>query len=435
VDISILGIGYVGAVSAACLARDGHRVIAVDVSQTKVDELNAGESPIVEPGLGELIKDAVTRGRLRATTSAEEAVLGSQLSIICVGTPSRANGSLDTSYVERVAADLGEVLKRKSEPHSVVLRSTVLPGTMHEVVLPILERVSAKQAGLDFGVGYYPEFLRESTAISDYDNPGAIVFGALDSLTEAHLRKLQPANSVAPIVVSLAEAEAVKYVNNAWHALKISFANEIGNICGALALDSHVIMNVLCSDTRLNISPNYLKPGFAFGGSCLPKDLRALRSRARELDVHTPVLDATLKANELQVEKGFELVRGLGKRKVGLLGLSFKADTDDLRESPLVVLVERLLGKGFDLRIYDENIRVSRLTGSNLAYVTDRLPHVSQLLCEELDRVLDHAEVLVVADRSLGRQALGRFEGRPVIDLIRISPEMRTNGDYTGLCW
>ena len=434
--ISIFGIGYVGAVSAACLARDGHQVIAVDVNPVKVRELNAGQSPIVEPGLAELIRTAVDTGSLRATASIAEAIAETDISLICVGTPSRANGSLDTAYAERVAEQIGAEIARKTDFHSVVFRSTVLPGTMDELLIPIVERASGKTPGEGFGVGYYPEFLRESTAILDYDHPGAIVFGRVDQATADRLAALQPGAPVAPRVVSIREAEAVKYVNNAWHALKISFSNEIGNICNALAIDSHAVMEIVCSDTRLNISPAYMKPGYAFGGSCLPKDLRALRYKARQVETATPMLDATLAANTIQIDRVFDLVQAASHRKVALIGLSFKSDTDDLRESPLVILAERLIGRGFNVLVYDPNIRLSRLTGANLAYVTERLPHFAQILCEDVDVATAHGETLVLAHRGLGQAVLqGDTAGKTIIDLVRVEADLRTTGDYIGLCW
>ena len=435
-NISIFGIGYVGAVSAACLARDGHKVIAVDVNPIKVDELNAGKSPIVEPGLAELIEKHVASGRLSATSDLAGAVAATDMSLICVGTPSRANGSLDTAYAERVAADIGAALKGKPTYHSVVFRSTILPGTMDDLLAPIVEQASGKRAGVDFGLGYYPEFLRESSAIKDYDDPGAIVFGRVDDLTIERLAALQPDAPVQPTVVSMREAEAIKYVNNAWHAVKISFANEVGNVLGALSIDSHVVMSILCQDQRLNISPAYLTPGFAFGGSCLPKDLRALRFKGRDVETPTPMLDATLAANDIQIDRAFRLVEQAKHRRVALIGLSFKSDTDDLRESPLVILAEKLIGRGFQVRIYDPNVRLSRLTGANLAYVTERLPHIAELLCERLEDAVSHGETVILAHKPTGRQVLeGGVVGKRIIDLARVRPDLRSGGDYVGLSW
>jgi GDP-mannose 6-dehydrogenase len=319
----------------------------------------------------------------------------------------------------------------------VVFRSTMLPGSMDEVIIPALERTSGLRAGQDFGVGYYPEFLRESSAIADYDAPGAVVFGSIDERTLKAMHALQPGLKVTPHEVDLKGAEIIKYVNNAWHAAKISFSNEVGNICRAIGVDSHQVMRIVCSDTRLNISPAYMMPGFAYGGSCLPKDLRALRYRAKMLDVPTPVLDGVVAANTVQLDRAFRLVEQSGARKVGLVGLSFKADTDDLRESPLVILAETLIGKGYELKIYDPNIRLSRLTGSNLAYVQQRMPHIAALLTEKLDDVVEHAGVLVLAQKKLGVEAMAspKLGGTPVIDLIRVDPALTSRNAYEGLSW
>jgi GDP-mannose 6-dehydrogenase len=435
-QISVFGIGYVGAVSAACLANDGHQVLAVDPNPQKVDPLNAGISPIVEPGLDGLIQEGIRSKRLHATSDVREAIQGSDISFVCVGTPSRANGSLDTGYVIAAAKEIGSAIREKNSFHSVVMRSTILPGTMESIVLPALERTSGRQAGVGFGVAYYPEFLRESTAIADYYDPGAIIFGRHDQVTIDRLMEIHKIFKVEPRTVSIRTAEAVKYTNNAWHALKISFANEIGNICKAAGIDGHAVMDVLCADTRLNISKAYLKPGFAFGGSCLPKDLRALRFAARKLEVPTPVLDATLEANEEQLRRAYAMVAATGKRRIGIIGLSFKPETDDLRESPLVELAERLYGRGYEIRIYDPNIQVSKLTGANLHFVRSHLPHLTSLLTADMNEVIDHAEVFVLGNRAEAKRLMEVVDdGRPLIDLVRID-QTRCSGDfYQGICW
>ncbi|MEZ0169727.1 nucleotide sugar dehydrogenase [Microvirga sp. TS319] len=435
-QISVFGIGYVGAVSAACLANDGHNVIAVDPNPQKVEPLNAGVSPIVEPGLEELIQGGIRSKRLKATNDVRDAVQGSDLSFICVGTPSRTNGSLDTGYVTAAAEQIGAAIREKNSFHSIVMRSTILPGTMESIVLPTIERTSGRQAGVGFGIAYYPEFLRESTAIADYYDPGAIIFGKYDQATVDRLIDLHKIFKIDPKVVSIRTAEAVKYTNNAWHALKISFANEVGNICKAAGIDGHAVMDVLCSDTRLNISKAYLKPGFAFGGSCLPKDLRALRFAARRLEVPTPLLDATMEANEEQLKRAYSMVAATGKRRIGLIGLSFKPETDDLRESPLVELAERLFGRGYDIRIYDPNIQVSKLTGANLHFVRSHLPHLTSLLTANIDEVIEHAEVFVLGNRAEAQRLMRLVDdGRPLIDLVRID-QTRCSGDfYQGICW
>lgn len=437
--ISVFGIGYVGAVSAACLVRDGNQVVAVDPNDAKVAILNAGESPIVEPGLDEIIAEGIASGRLTATNSPAEAIASTELSFVCVGTPSQFNGSLDTGYVLRAAEEIGAALKAKDAFHTVVIRSTILPGTMEKSVIPALERSSGKKAGVGFGVAYYPEFLRESTAIKDYYEPGAIVFGALpgDTVSVDRLKEINAHIPVAPTVVNIRAAEAIKYTNNCWHALKISFSNEIGNICKEAGIDSHIVLDILCSDTRLNISKAYMKPGFAFGGSCLPKDLRALRFKARELDVPTPILDATLSANENQLRRAYDMVAQVGAKKVGLVGLSFKAGTDDLRESPLVELAERLHGKGFDLRIFDPNVHYQALTGANLHYVRAHIPHLSTLLAPDVESVLDHADVLVVGNKDAASlKAIELAKGKkPVIDLVRMEQSSVSDELYHGICW
>jgi len=434
--ISVFGIGYVGAVTAACLCRDGHSVVAVDPNDVKVNEVNDGLAPIGEPGLGDLVATAVASGRLSATRDAAAAVAATDLSIVCVGTPSNPNGSLDTRYVARVAEEIGAAVAGKPG-HIVVIRSTMLPGTMRDLVIPTLERTSGGIAGKDFGVAYYPEFLRESTAILDYDDPGTIVFGAIDERTVTALSGLVAHLGVKPIVVDIDTAEMIKYVNNAWHAAKISFANEIGNICKGVGVDGHTVMNVLCQDTRLNISRAYLTPGFAFGGSCLPKDLRALRYKARTIDVATPMLNSALFANEIQLERAFQMVAATGARRVGFLGLSFKANTDDLRESPLVELAEKLLGKGYSLKIYDPSVSYSELTGANLQYVMSHVPHLSRLLVDTIEEMCVDAEAVVIGKKDPGiARLVKRLRGAtPIIDLVRIDAEQRSNGAYTGICW
>ena len=437
--ISIFGIGYVGAVSAACLVKDGNQVVCVDPNPDKVNSILQKSSPILEPGLDELIVSGVDSGNLTAIGDAAEAVRRTDLSILCVGTPSRLNGSLDTGYVARAAEEVGAAIKRKVGYHSVVVRSTILPGTMEELVVPALERASGMRAGADFGVAYYPEFLRESTAIADYYSPGAIVFGQFDGdhVTIEKLHALVSHIPVKPFVVPLREAEAVKYANNAWHALKISFANELGNICKGAGADSFRVLEILCSDTRLNISKAYLKPGFAFGGSCLPKDLRALRYRARQLDVPTPVMDAALTANENQLARAYQMIMAAQARRIGMIGLSFKPNTDDLRESPLVELAERLHGKGLDLRIYDPNVDYAFLTGTNLHYVRSHLPHLSSLMVDSIDKLISHGEVIVVGkqDEAAKRLVEGAAGNRLVIDLVRLDAKKRSNDIYQGICW
>lgn len=435
-DISIFGIGYVGAVSAGCLSADGHRVVAVDTSSFKVDAINRGLSPIVEPGLEELLRRGVQAGMLRATADAGDAIRASDVSIICVGTPSLNNGNLDLGYVARVCAEIGAQLREKLGFHAVVIRSTMLPGSMAEIVRPALERASGKRAGSDFGLAIYPEFMREGTAIKDYYEAGAIIFGVTDAHTEAMLRNLTKGLEGDLHVTDLATAEAVKYANNAWHATKIVFGNEIGIFCQKFGIDSHEVMRILCADHRLNISSTYLRPGFAYGGSCLPKDLRALQYKAKSADLELPLLESLPRSNELQIQRVVDLVREAGHRQIGLIGLSFKGGTDDLRESPAVELAERLFGKGYKLRIFDRNVDYARLTGSNLSFIQTRIPHLSELLTGDLMQVASQSEVLIVTHGDLGGAAFPAL--RPdqlVIDLARVPGAATSGARYIGLCW
>jgi GDP-mannose 6-dehydrogenase len=437
VNISVFGIGYVGSVTAGCLSHDGHAVVAVDVDPGKLEALSAGQAPVVEPGLDPLLKSAVQRGQLAVVRSAEEALAASDLSMVCVGTPGCPNGALDTTYIMRVAQQIGNALRRKNDFHSVVVRSTVVPGTTEEHIVPLLERASGKRAGQHFGVAYYPEFLREGSAIRDYEHPGAIVFGKHDDASIDRLREIHAHAGIEPRVMTIRAAEAVKYASNAWHATKISFANELGLICRAFDIDSHDVMEALCADTKLNISPAYLSPGFAFGGSCLPKDLRALRYRARAVDVDTPLLDAVLQANANQVSRAYQLVESSAVRRVGMIGLSFKPQTDDLRYSPLLDLAEKLIGRGFELRIYDPIIRLSRLKGANREHIRRRLPHIADLLLEKVDDVIEHSDVIVLGNRQVARGVMPALmdSTKQVIDLVRVDREMRSADKYQGLCW
>lgn len=436
--VSVFGLGYVGSVSAAMLASDGHEVIGVDLNPDKVAAINAGTSPIVEPGLGEALQDVVSAGRLRATTDTEEAVRASEISLICVGTPSRRNGSLDLSYVERVAGEIGTVLKTKDNYHVVVVRSTVLPGSTHGIVIPALERESGKKYGEGFGVSMNPEFLREGTAIKDFRNPPMTLVGHNHAADAVGTKSLYDALDAPVIGTSIQTAEMIKYTSNTWHALKVCFANEIGNLCKQLNVDSHDVMDIFCKDDQLNLSSYYLKPGFAFGGSCLPKDVRAIQYRAKELDVDMPVISSILPSNKLQVETALAQILETGKTNIGMLGFSFKAGTDDLRESPLVTLAEQLLGKGLKLRIYDKNVLLARLVGANKEYIEERIPHLSSLLCETIDEVVSNSDVLIVGNKSPEfADALYRTTPEQiVIDLVRVTADSaRIEASYRGICW
>jgi GDP-mannose 6-dehydrogenase len=437
-NVSVFGLGYVGSVSAASFAADGHTVVGVDVNPDKVASLNEGRSPIVEKGLDELIRDNAANGRLRATTSTAEAVRDTDLSLICVGTPSRKNGSLDLTYLERVAEQIGEALEDKSRYHVVVVRSTVLPGTTHEVVIPALERASGKKYGTGFGVTVNPEFLREGTAIQDFRHPPLTLVGH-NYQSDAEPTKALYANVEAPIeTTTIRTAEMMKYASNTWHALKVTFANEIGNVCKRVGIDSHEVMNIFCKDTKLNLSSYYMKPGFAFGGSCLPKDVRALQYRAREVDLDMPVIQAILGSNQLQIQHAIDEIVDTGRKRVGLLGFSFKAGTDDLRESPIVILAEALLGKGFQLCIYDKNVSLARLVGANKDYINKQIPHLSSLLSESIDDVLDKSDVIVVGNAApeFGEALTRTREDHIILDLVRVKTERsRIPGDYRGICW
>jgi GDP-mannose 6-dehydrogenase len=433
--LSVFGLGYVGCVSAACFSRVGHEVIGVDSNPLKVEVINAGRSPIVEPGVEDLIVAAVKAQRLRATTDVASAIAGSDLSLVCVGTPSNHNGSLDLRHIKRVCQEIGAALEVKRGYHIVAIRSTMLPGTVAGTVTPALEVYSGKRAGRDFGVAINPEFLREGSSIYDFDNPPFTLIGADDEDAAAPLAKLYAHLSAPVLKVGVKDAEMVKYACNSFHALKVTFANEIGMICKSLGVDSYRVMEVFCRDTKLNLSPYYLKPGFAFGGSCLPKDLRALTHRAKEEDVSVPMLDSILLSNQRQIERAVEMVLRTGRKKVGVLGLSFKPNTDDLRESPMVTLVERLIGKGLKLAIYDREVELARLFGANREFIENEIPHISSLMRKELEGVIDDSEVIVIGKRDEEFRSLAGSSGRYVIDLVRLIERDETKESYQGICW
>jgi GDP-mannose 6-dehydrogenase len=432
-----MGLGYVGTVSAGCLAQAGHDVLGVDPEPRKVDLINAGKSPIIEKDIGDIIARQVAAGRLAASVDAIDAVRRSDLVLVCVGTPSRGNGDIDLTYVRRVCEQIGAALRSHAGAPAVVMRSTMLPGTMRSVVIPTLEASSGRRAGVEFGVCINPEFLREGSAVHDYAHPPKTVIGELNAASGKLLASLYGDLKAPMIRTDIETAEMVKYADNAWHALKVGFANEIGNVCKGLDVDGHRVMDIFCQDTKLNLSPYYLKPGFAFGGSCLPKDLRALLYKAKTLDLALPILSAILPSNEQQIERGVRAVIEQGKKKVGVLGFSFKAGTDDLRESPVVELTERLLGKGFDLRIYDGNVNLARLHGANRDFILNRVPHISRLMVASIDEVLLHAQTIVIGNSAPEfRDVPGRLgEHQSVIDLVRISDSRSVAGVYEGICW
>ena len=436
--VSVFGLGYVGSVSAASLAADGHEVVGVDVNADKVASINAGRSPIVEPGLGDLLSRGVAQGRLRATTSTEDAIRSSEVSLLCVGTPSRRNGSLDLTYLERVCQQIGAALRDQPAYHVVVVRSTVLPGTTHDVVIPALERESGKTYGDGFGVSMNPEFLREGTALKDFRRPPLTVVGHNHAADASGTIALYQAIDAPLVSTSIRVAEMMKYTSNAWHALKVCFANEIGNLCKKVGVDSHEVMDIFCRDEKLNLSAYYLKPGFAFGGSCLPKDVRALQYRAKEVDVELPLIQSILPSNRLQIQHAIDEVLDTGKQNVGILGFSFKAGTDDLRESPIVILAEALLGKGRSLRIYDKNVSLARLVGANKDYIEKQIPHLSSLLCNTVNEVIDGSDVIVVGNAApeFTEGVTACRSDQIVIDLVRLPVSgSLLAADYRGICW
>jgi len=433
--VNVFGMGYVGCVSAACLADRGHDVTGVDVDETKVRQLNEGRSPVIEPGLDALIGRTVAAGRLRASTGA----LGpADVSLVCVGTPSQDNGSLGLEHIRFVSKQIGCYLRGLASYHVVAVRSTVLPGTVEQTVVPLLEEASGRKAGPDFGVCMNPEFVREGTSVADFERPSFTLIGELDARSGDTLERLY-VDIEAPVVrTPIAVAEMVKYACNAFHGLKVTFANEIGNICKRLGIDSQTVMDVFCRDTTLNLSAYYLRPGFAFGGSCLPKDVRALLYKANKLDLDCPVLGSILRSNQQQVELAYHLVRQTGRRRVGVLGLSFKAGSDDLRESPLVSLIETLIGKGHEVRIYDQDVSLARIIGANKRYIEEAIPHISSLLRPTPEEVVEASDVIVVGRNSQEVTRLVRALGpeKSVVDLIRVAPDMvGGNGAYEGICW
>ena len=438
-NISIFGLGYVGCVSAACLAREGHHVVGVDVNPTKVEMINAGKSPIVETGLAEILTEVTgVEPKLRATTDSYDAIANTDISLICVGTPSEDNGSLDLAYVKRCAQEIGEGLKNKDTYHVVVARSTMLPGSVYELIVPEIEAASGKKSGIDFGAAINPEFLRESTSIQDFYNPAVTVIGEHDKRSGDVVANLYTFLDAPLVRTDIRSAEMVKYANNAFHGLKVAFANEIGAICKAQGIDSHRVMDIFCMDSKLNLSSYYLKPGFAFGGSCLPKDLRALTHRAKRLDVDIPVLDSVLHSNRIHVERAVSEIVRSGHRRVSILGLSFKAGTDDLRESPMVTLTETLIGKGYDIKIFDSNVALARLFGANKEYIEKQIPHISSLMTNDLDEVVNHGDVIVIGNKSeeFDQALTVQRENTMVLDLVRLNGRSSESGDgYVGICW
>lgn len=438
-EVSIFGLGYVGCVTAACLASHGHRVIAVDVNNDKVEAINNGKSPIIERGLDELIRSVRDSGQLRATQDVNDAVSNSEISLICVGTPSDENGNLNFKFIDRVCTEIAHVLRNTPGYRVISVRSTLLPGIVVDRIIPLIARESGKQAGKDFGVSGNPEFLREGSAIDDFNHPPFTVIGTLDEQAEAKLSLLYK-DIPAPIYKTDPDtASMVKYACNAFHGLKVVFANEIGRLSKKAGIDGTEVMEIFCKDTSLNISPKYLKPGFAFGGSCLPKDIRALLYLARHSDLQVPMLESLIPSNRLHIQSVVNMILGNPSRtRVGVIGLTFKPGTDDLRESPVVQLVETLLGKGLNVRIYDNNVALSKLIGGNKAFITQVLPHISGMLCDSMEEVVQNSDVIVIShDLKDSGEAFVRML-RPdqfVIDLVKIGANQSVPAEYQGICW
>lgn len=432
--VTIFGMGYVGCVTAACFSNLGHDVTGIDVDANKVDMINRSQSPIIEPGLTEMIKAGVSAGTLRAATDPNE--LGDVV-LVCVGTPSNDNGSLGLQHLLRVVERIGEMLRDSNRYHVVTIRSTVLPGTVENIVIPLLGKTSSKQVGNDFGVCMNPEFMRETTAIEDFHNPPFTIIGQQDQRSGNVIAKLYDTIKAPLERPSIAEAEMVKYACNAFHATKVCFANEIGNLCKSMGVDSHRVMEMFCKDTRLNLSSYYLKPGFAFGGSCLPKDLRAIVYQAKRNDVEVPLLSSLMPSNRGQIEHVYHLIRRTGRTKVGVLGLSFKAGTDDVRESPVVILIEMLIGKGYSVSIYDEEVSLAKLFGANKRYLVETIPHVTSLMESSVRKVIDKSDLVIVSKKTdLFMKEIEGLAGNVfIVDLVRLLADYKGKTNYEGISW
>lgn len=435
-NISVLGLGYVGAVSSGCFASLGHRIIGVDTNLAKVDLISDGKSPIVEAGLEELIKSGLDSGRLSATVDLEYAIKNTDVSMICVGTPSLVSGAIDLNHIRKICQETGSILAAKSSFHTVVIRSTVAPGTIRECAA-IIEKASGRTLNVDFGMAANPEFLREGTAVRDFFEPPYTIIGATCDQSESVLRRMYQDLSAPLYSLLPEEAEMIKYANNNFHAVKVTFANEIGNVCKELGIDSHKVMDVVTKDTKLNLSPYYLKPGFAFGGSCLPKDVRALNYKATSLDLKIPMLSSLLASNDYQLQRVLQMIYSTGKRKVGVLGFAFKGGTDDLRESPVVTLIETLIGKGYKLSLYDSNVSYARLLGKNKQYIETHVPHMVDLMRDSVKAVCDESDVVVIGNRS--QEFMDVFQlvssDKTIIDLVRLDKTRTSEQNYVGICW
>ena len=436
--VSIFGLGYVGVVSAGCLAMWGHKIIGVDVNETKIQLINDGRSPVIEDKIPDLLLSAKKKKILSATNCANEAIANSSISFVCVGTPSRSNGSLDTKYIENVCKQIGDSLKnKKKKGHILVFRSTMLPGTITKTIIPLIENVSGKKEGQDFFVAFNPEFLREGTAVYDFNNPPKTIVGCNNTTIADKVLKLYQDLPGPKIQTSVKIAEMIKYVDNNFHAMKVTFANEIGHICKQLQIDSHEVMDIFMQDIKLNISTQYLKPGFAFGGSCLPKDLRAINYMAKMLDLETPLLESLIPSNNRQILMAINKIISFGKQKIGIAGFSFKAGTDDLRESPIIEVIETLLGKGYDLKLYDQSVSIAKLIGANKNYINFHIPHISSLMVDSLDDLLEDREVIVIGNnnKEFKRMVTESHDSQKIFDLVGIVDPKSARENYEGVCW
>lgn len=435
-NISVFGLGYVGCVSVGCLAKNGHNVIGVDVNEIKVKQINSGLATIIEKDIDIIIQEERLRNKITATTDYASAIMQTDVSIVAVGTPTGQNGHLNLSYIFEVAQHFGQVIKRKKTFHVIAIRSTVLPGTAEEFGR-IIEELSHKKNNVDFAIVSNPEFLREGTAVYDYYHPPITLIGAANSKAADIIISLYHHLPAEIIVTDIKVAEIMKYVNNSFHALKIAFANEVGNICTAMQIDSHKVMEIFCTDRELNISSCYLKPGFAYGGSCLPKDLKGLQTLAHDLYVRVPVIESIDKTNELQIARAIELIQRTGKKRIAFLGISFKPGTDDLRSSPAVTIAEALIGKGYDVKIYDKNVHLSKLNGANREYIDYHIPHLSKLMVNQLGELIDDVDVIIVSNRETEYidVLLETESSAIIIDMVRLPDPIRLRRNYVGINW
>jgi GDP-mannose 6-dehydrogenase len=435
-NLSVIGLGYVGAVCSACFTNEGNNVIGVDIDKVKIDLINNGKSPIVEKDLDEYIKRNVEAGRLKATTDLKYAIENSDITIISVGTPSKSNGDIDLGYIKEAAKSIGEVLKEKNAFHIVSMRSTVLPGTARNVVIPTIEKYSGKKVGVDFGYVSNPEFLRESTAIWDFYNPPKTVIGYSDEKTKETFIKLYDFLNAPLFTTEIEVAEMVKYADNSWHAVKVTFANEIGMIAKKIGIDSHKVMNIFCADTKLNISTYYLKPGFAFGGSCLPKDVKALTYKAKSLDEDTKLLNSLMPSNEYQIDRIIkDFIRPLRKKRIAILGITFKAGTNDLRESPVLELTERLIGKGYIVDIYDPNVLKAKESGADKALLENELWHINERLSNDINKTVENSDIVIIGNKNDEFiKAVQKSYDKKIIDLVRLF-DRKSNDKYKGIAW